>query len=178
MEVPFSKGRVDALEDQTDVDSFKVLEPKADGFRNYKMGSHNVSTEELLIDKANLLGITAPEMTALVGGLRVLGANHNSSNYGVFTNKNETLSNDFFVNLLDLDTSWVPQDNDNEIFVGKSKKSGDVKWKATRADLIFGSNSELRAICEVYGSDDGLEKLVNDFIYAWCKVMNNDRFDI
>ena len=124
------------------------------------------------IDKANLLGITAPEMTALVGGLRVLGANHNSSNYGVFTNKNETLSNDFFVNLLDLDTSWVPQDNDNEIFVGKSKKSGDVKWKATRADLIFGSNSELRAICEVYGSDDGLEKLVNDFIYAWCKVMN------
>ena len=177
-EVPFSVGRVDALKDQTDVDSFKVLEPKADGFRNYKMGSHNVSTEELMIDKANLLGVTAPQMTALVGGLRVLGVNHNSSNYGVFTDKNETLSNDFFVNILDLDTSWVPEDNDNEIFVGKSKKSGDVKWKATRADLIFGSNSELRAICEVYGSDDGLEKLVNDFIYAWCKVMNNDRFDI
>ena len=176
--VPFSVGRVDALKDQTDVDSFKVLEPKADGFRNYKMGSHNVSTEELMIDKANLLGVTAPQMTALVGGLRVLGVNHNSSNYGVFTDKNETLSNDFFVNILDLDTSWVPEDNDNEIFVGKSKKSGDVKWKATRADLIFGSNSELRAICEVYGSDDGLEKLVNDFIYAWCKVMNNDRFDI
>jgi catalase-peroxidase len=176
--VPFTVGRVDAREDQTDVDSFKVLEPQADGFRNYKKGYHSVSTEELLIDKSNLLGLNAPEMTVLIGGLRVLGVNYNNSDLGVFTSKKETLSNDFFVNILDMDISWSPETEDNESFIGISKSTGDKKWKASRADLIFGSNSELRAICEVYGSDDGNEKLVNDFVDAWVKVMNSDRFDI
>ena len=176
--VPFTIGRVDAREDQTDVDSFKVLEPQADGFRNYKKGYHKVSTEELLIDKSNLLGLNAPEMTVLLGGLRMLGVNYNNSDLGVFTSKKETLSNDFFVNILDMDISWSPETEDNESFIGISKSTGDKKWKASRADLIFGSNSELRAICEVYGSDDGNEKLVNDFASAWAKVMNSDRFDI
>ena len=176
--VPFVIGRVDAREDQTDVDSFKVLEPQADGFRNYKKGLHKVSTEELLIDKSNLLGLNAPEMTVLLGGLRMLGVNYNNSDLGVFTSKKETLSNDFFVNILDMDISWLPEAEDNESFIGISKSTGDKKWKASRADLIFGSNSELRAICEVYGSDDGNEKLVNDFADAWVKVMNSDRFDI
>jgi len=178
IEVPFIKGRVDAREDQTDVDSFKVLEPHVDGFRNYIKGNHTVSTEELLIDKANLLGLTSPEMTALIGGLRVLRTNYNSSDKGVFTSKSDTLSNDFFINILDMDISWLPDSDDNESFIGISKLSGDKKWKASRVDLIFGSNSELRAICEVYGSDDGSEKLVKDFVIAWIKVMNADRFDI
>ena len=166
------------MEDQTDVDSFKVLEPQADGFRNYKKGHHKVSTEELLIDKSNLLGLNAPEMTVLLGGLRMLGVNYNNSDLGVFTSKKETLSNDFFVNILDMDISWSPETEDNESFIGISKSTGDKKWKASRADLIFCSNSELRAIAEVYGSDDGNEKLVKDFANAWVKVMNADRFDI
>ena len=178
IEVPFIKGRVDAREDQTDIDSFKVLEPHVDGFRNYIKGHHTISTEELLIDKANLLGLTSPEMTALVGGLRVLRINYNNSDNGVFTSKSDTLSNDFFINILDMDISWSPVYDDNESFVGISKSSGHEKWKASRVDLIFGSNSELRAICEVYGSDDGSEKFVKDFISAWIKVMNADRFDV
>ena len=178
IEVPFIKGRVDAREDQTDIDSFKVLEPHVDGFRNYIKGHHTVSTEELLVDKANLLGLTSPEMTALIGGLRVLRINYNNSDNGVFTSKSDTLSNDFFINILDMDISWSPGSDDNESFIGISKSSGDEKWKASRVDLIFGSNSELRAICEVYGSDDGLEKFVKDFISAWIKVMNADRFDV
>ena len=178
MKVPFTAGRGDATLEQTDVESFEVLEPKADGFRNYKNAKCVSITEELLVDKAQLLTLTAPEMTALVGGMRVLNANYDGSKYGVFTNTPEKLSNDFFVNLLDLGTTWKATTDTGEIFVGSNRMTGEPKWTATRADLIFGSNSELRAISEIYASANGKEKFVKDFIAAWNKVMNLDRFDL
>ncbi|MBP9792720.1 MAG: catalase/peroxidase HPI [Flavobacterium sp.] len=176
--VPFKPGRGDASLAQTDVASFAVLEPKADGFRNYKNSKATAITEEMLVDKAQLLTLTAPEMTVLVGGLRVLKANYDGSNYGVFTKNEGSLTNDFFVNLLDLGTIWKATNDTGEIFVGSNRISGEPKWTATRADLIFGSNSELRAIAEIYASSDSKEKFVNDFIKAWTKVMNLDRFDL
>ena len=174
--VPFTSGRGDATLEQTDVASFAVLEPKADGFRNYKNVKYVSVTEEALVDKAQLLTLTAPEMTALVGGMRVLNANFDGSKYGVLTNTPETLSNDFFVNLLDLSTTWKATNDAGEIFVGSNRKTGEPKWTATRADLIFGSNSELRAIAEIYSSNDSKGKFVNDFVTAWNKVMNLGRF--
>ncbi|MFM9946215.1 MAG: catalase/peroxidase HPI [Bacteroidia bacterium] len=176
--VPFTPGRGDASQEQTDVDSFAALEPSADGFRNYVKKKYTVSAEEMLVDKAQLMTLTAPEMTALVGGLRVLNANFDKSKLGVFTNRAETLTNDFFVNLLDLGTTWKGIAGSEDVFEGRDRKTGDVKWTATRVDLIFGSNSELRAIAEVYGCSDGQEKFVNDFVAAWSKVMNLDRFDL
>ncbi len=176
--VPFNPGRVDASQDQTDVESFGVLEPAADGFRNYLPKKYAVSTESLLIDRAQLLTLTAPEMTVLIGGLRVLGANANNSKHGVLTAREGVLTNDYFVNLLDMDTAWSAIDDDQEVFEGKSRKSGDVKWTGTRADLVFGSNSVLRAIAEVYASSDAQEKFVKDFIQVWSKVMDLDRFDL
>jgi len=178
VEVPFIPGRMDALPEQTDAESFRVLEPLADGFRNYLRRKYQAKTEELLIDKAQLLTLTAPEMTVLIGGMRVLGTNYDHSNRGVFTQNPGILTNDFFVNLLDMSTAWMPASDDKETFVGRDRKSGEVKWAATRVDLIFGSNSELRALAEVYGSSDAKEKFVNDFIAAWNKVMNLDRFDL
>lgn len=176
--VPFTPGRADASQEQTDVESFAVLEPAADGFRNYLKKKYTVSAEEMLVDKAQLLTLTAPEMTALVGGLRVLNANFDKSKLGVFTNRPETLTNDFFVNLLDLGTTWKGIAGSEDVFEGRDRKTGDVKWTATRVDLIFGSNSELRALAEVYGCADGQEKFVKDFVAAWGKVMNLDRFDL
>jgi len=176
--VPFAPGRVDATQEQTDVESFAVLEPLADGFRNYKKGRIDATTEALLVDKAQLLTLTAPEMTALVGGLRVLGTNADGSRHGVFTDQVGVLSNDFFVNLLDMGTEWKAIDSDAELFEGKDRKSGQPKYTATRNDLIFGSNSVLRAYAEVYASADGKERLVRDFVAAWTKVMNLDRFDL
>lgn len=176
--VPFTPGRMDASQEQTDVESFAVLEPAADGFRNYLKRKFTISTEELLVDKAQLLTLTAPEMTILVGGMRVLNSNYDGSKHGVFTNRPEVLTNDFFVNLLDMATAWMPASEDKETFNGLDRKTGAVKWTATRADLIFGSNSELRAIAEVYGSADANEKFVTDFVAAWNKVMNTDRFDL
>ena len=176
--VPFTAGRMDATQAQTDVNSFAFLEPMADGFRNYSKGNYTFSTEELLVDKAQLLELTAPEMTVLVGGLRVMDGNYNHSRHGVFTNNVGTLNNDFFVNLLDMSTSWKAIDDSQEIFEGRDRKTGSVKWTATRADLIFGSHSELRAIAEVYASSDAKEKFVKDFISAWDKVMNLDRFEL
>ena len=175
--VPFTPGRMDALQEQTDVDSFAVLEPAADGFRNYLKTKYTISTEELLIDKAQLLTLTAPEMTVLVGGMRVLDTNFDNSKNGVFTKRPEVLTNDFFVNLLDMNTVWMPTSEAKETFDGRDRKTGALKWTGTRADLIFGSNSELRALAEVYGSKDAQEKFVNDFVAAWNKVMNLDRFD-
>jgi catalase-peroxidase len=178
VEVPFAPGRVDATQDQTDMESFEVLEPEADGFRNYKKGKSAASTEALLIDKAQLLTLTAPEMTALVGGLRVLGANFDGSRHGVFTDKVGALSNDFFVNLLNMDTVWTAADTDAEVFEGKDRMSDQLKYTATRNDLLFGSNSVLRAYAEVYASADGQQRFVQDFVAAWTKVMNLDRFDL
>ncbi|MCY1355303.1 Catalase-peroxidase [compost metagenome] len=178
VDVPFAPGRVDARQDQTDVESFAVLEPVADGFRNYRKGPLGVPTEAMLVDKAQLLTLTAPELTALVGGLRVLGVNHDGSQHGVFTDKVGVLSNDFFVNLLDMDVDWKAVDGEAELFEGRERKSGQVKYTGTRNDLIFGSNSVLRAYAEVYASADGKEKLVKDFVAAWTKVMNLDRFDL
>jgi catalase-peroxidase len=178
VEVPFSAGRVDASQEQTDVDSFAVLEPTADGFRNYRRGKVGATTEALLVDRAQLLTLTAPELTALVGGLRVLGANHDGSQQGVLTDKVGVLSNDFFVNLLDMNTVWKAVDADAEVFEGKDRKTGAVKYSGTRSDLIFGSNSILRAYAEVYASADGKAKFVKDFVAAWTKVMNLDRFDL
>jgi len=178
VEVPFAPGRVDATQAQTDVESFAPLEPLADGFRNYRGSAFDVATEALLIDRAQLLTLTAPEMTALVGGLRVLGANFDGSKLGQFTDKPGTLSNDFFVNLLDMNTAWKPVDAASEVFEGRDRKSGAVKYTASRADLVFGSNSVLRAYAEVYASADGKQKFVRDFIAAWTKVMNLDRFDL
>ena len=175
--VPFAPGRTDASQEQTDVESFAVLEPSADGFRNYLKARFSVSAEELLIDKAQLLTLTAPEMTVLVGGLRVLGANYGKSQHGVFTKRPETLTNDFFVNLLDMGTEWKATSDEN-VFEGHDRKSGKPKWTGTRVDLIFGSNSELRALAEVYGAADAQEKFVKDFVAAWTKVMNADRFDL
>lgn len=176
--VPFTPGRMDASQEQTDVESFAVLEPIADGFRNYQKSKFKVSTTESLIDKAQLLTLTAPELTVLTGGLRVLNTNYDGSKLGVFTKRPEVLTNDFFVNLLDMNTAWMPDPESKECFVGRDHKTGEIKWKATSADLVFGSNSELRAVAEVYGSADGREKFVKDFIAAWNKVMNLDRFDL
>jgi catalase-peroxidase len=178
VEVPFTPGRTDAIQEQTDIDSFAVLEPKADGFRNYQKTKFSVPAEELLVDKAQLLSLTAPEMTVLIGGLRVLGANFKKSPFGVFTRKQETLSNDFFVNVLDMQTQWKPMEEDKDVFEGIDRITGERKWMATRVDLVFGSNSRLRALAEVYGSDDMTSKFVNNFISAWNKVMNADRFDV
>nr|MBP7564021.1 catalase-peroxidase [Candidatus Cloacimonadota bacterium] len=178
IDVPFLPGRTDATQDMTDVESFAVLEPYADGFRNYLKTKYTVSAEELLIDKAQLLTLTAPEMTVLVGGLRVLNINYKESKHGVFTDKKETLSNDFFVNLLEMNTVWKPVDENNDFFDGYDSKDGKLKWTASRVDLIFGSNSQLRAIAEVYACDDSKEKFICDFISAWNKVMNADRFDL
>lgn len=176
--VPFTAGRMDASQEQTDVESFSYLEPIADGFRNYKKSRTPLSTEELLIDKAQLLTLTAPELTVLVGGMRALNANFDSSKHGVLTQQPETLSNDFFVNLLDMNTQWKAVDENRELYEGLDRKTGEVKWTATRADLVFGSNSELRVIAEVYASSDAKEKFTKDFIAAWNKVMNLDRFDL
>jgi catalase-peroxidase len=176
--VPFTPGRGDASQEQTDIESFAVLEPKADGFRNYKKAGVRVSAEEMLVDKAQLLNLTAPEMTALVGGLRTLNTNWNHSNHGVFTNRPGVLTTDFFTNLLDFGTTWKAIDHAQENFEGRDRNTGELKWTATRADLIFGSNSELRAIAEVYACADGKTKFVHDFVAAWNKVMNVDRFDL
>ena len=179
VEVPFTPGRVDASAEQTDVDGMRYLEPKADGFRNYLHPvPFNVPTEELLIDKAQLLGLTGPEMTVLVGGLRVLGANHGDSKHGVFTDREGQLTNDFFVNLLDMGTAWKASDEAGNKFVGTCRETDEEKWTATRTDLVFGSNAQLRAISEVYGADDAGPKFVADFVAAWTKVMNADRFDL
>jgi catalase-peroxidase len=175
--VPFAPGRTDASQEQTDVESFAYLEPKADGFRNYFQTEFAVPAEELLVDKAQLLTLTAPEMTVLVGGMRALNANHGKSRHGVFTDRPETLTNDFFVNLLDMGTEWRPAADEN-VFEGYDRKSGELKWTGTRVDLVFGSNSELRALAEVYGEDDAQAKFVADFVTAWTKVMNADRFDL
>ncbi|WP_026848164.1 catalase/peroxidase HPI [Gemmatimonas phototrophica] len=176
--VPFTPGRMDATQDQTDVHSYAVLEPQSDGFRNYQKASYTKSAEELLVDKAQLMGLTAPEMTVLVGGMRALGANYGASRHGVFTDRPETLTNDFFVNLLDMGTKWAPLSAAGDVFEGRDRVTGDVKWTATRVDLIFGSHSELRALAEVYAQDDAKEKFVHDFVSAWTKVMNADRFDL
>ena len=176
--VPFTPGRMDASQEQTDAASFAVLEPVADGFRNYLKTEFSVPAEELLVDKAQLLTLTAPEMTVLVGGMRVLGANHGQSPHGAFTKRPETLTNDFFANLLDMSTEWHPVSGDANLFEGRDRKTGAGKWTATRVDLIFGHNSQLRAIAEVYGCEDGKEKFVADFVAAWNKVMNLDRFDL
>ncbi|WP_315898199.1 peroxidase family protein [Chitinophaga pinensis] len=176
--VPFTPGRGDATQDQTDVESVGFLEPFADGFRNYRTTKVHASTEGLLIDKAQLLTLTAPELTALTGGLRVLNTNYNGSADGVFTKRPGVLTNDFFVNLLDMNTAWKAVSADKELFEGTDRTSGEVKWTATRADLVFGSNAELRAIAEVYGAGDGQELFIKDFVAAWNKVMNLDRFDL
>ena len=176
--VPFAPGRTDASQEQTDVTAFAVLEPKADGFRNFSKAKYAVTGEELLVDRAQLLGLTAPEMTALIGGMRVLNANYNKSQHGVFTKNPESLTNDFFVNLLDMGTVWQATAEDEDVYEGRDRQSGELKWTGTRVDLIFGANSELRAIAEVYASDDAQEKFVGDFISAWTKVMNADRFDL
>ena len=178
VQVPFTPGRMDATQAQTDVESFAVLEPHADGFRNYQKAKYPVAAEELLLDRAQLLTLTAPEMTVLLGGLRVLGANTSGSKHGVFTTKKESLNNDFFVNLLDTGTEWKAVSESKETFEGRDRKTGAVKWTATRIDLVFGSNSVLRALSEVYGSSDAKEKFVHDFVAAWTKVMNLDRFDL
>ena len=175
--VPFRPGRTDASQEQTDVHSFAVLEPKADGFRNYLKAKYSVSAEELLVDKAQLLTLTAPEMTVLIGGMRVLNASFGQSQHGVFTKQPETLTNDFFVNLLDMGTVWKPTVDEN-VFEGRDRTTGSLKWTATRVDLLFGSNSQLRAIAEVYACKDSQEKFLLDFVSAWNKVMNADRFDL
>ena len=176
--VPFTPGRMDAVQEQTDVDSFQVMEPVADGFRNYLKKRYSVATEALFLDRAQMIGLTGSEMTVLTGGLRVLGANYGSSHYGVFTENPETLSNDFFVNLLDMGTKWTPVDQEAEEFEGHDRISGKLKWKATRADLVFGSNSRLRAYAEVYACSDSDGKFISDFVASWTKVMNADRFDL
>ena len=176
--VPFTPGRTDASQAQTDAESFAVLEPVADGFRNYVCSDAIPRPEDLLVDKAQLLNLTAPEMTVLIGGLRVLNANYDGSKHGVFTDHPETLTNDFFVNLLDFNTTWKANDDREQLFLGSDRKTGAPKWTATRVDLIFGANAELRALAEVYAADDGREKFINDFVKAWNKVMNLDRFDL
>lgn len=176
--VPFTPGRTDASQEQTDVESFAVLEPTADGFRNYLKTKYAVSAEELLVDRAQLLTLTAPEMTVLLGGMRVLNANVGQSPHGVFTKRPETLTNDFFVNLLDISTSWLSTSEDGDVFEGRDRATGELKWTGTRVDLIFGSNSQLRALAEVYGSQDSQDKFLRDFVAAWNKVMNLDRFDL
>ena len=176
--VPFTPGRMDALEEQTDVNSFAVLEPVADGFRNYQKTRNAVRPEELLVDKAQLLTLTVPEMTVLIGGIRVMNANFKQSQHGVFTKQPEALTNDFFVNLLDMKTEWNASTEDDNVFEGRDRANGELEWTGTRVDLIFGSNSELRAVAEVYACEDSLEKFLHDFIMAWNKVMTLDRFDL
>ena len=178
VEVPFTPGRTDASQEQTDVDSFSVLEPQADGFRNYSKKAYRVSPEEMLIDKAQLMTLSAPQMTVLLGGLRVLGANHGGSQAGVFTQRVGQLTNDFFVNLVDMGTVWTRagQSSTDGAYEGKDRKTGAAKWTASRVDLAFGSNSQLRALCEVYAQNDGGKKFVKDFVAAWTKVMNLGRF--
>ena len=178
VEVPFTPGRTDASQAQTDVESFAVLEPVSDGFRNFQKKAFRVSAEALLVDQAQLLRLSAPEMTVLVGGLRVLGANAGGSKHGVFTTRVGTLTNDFFVHLLDMGTEWKPTSEARDTFEGRDRKSGAVRWTATRVDLVFGCNSQLRALCEVYAQDDAKEKFVRDFVAAWTRVMNLDRFDL
>jgi catalase-peroxidase len=178
IEVPFSPGRTDASQEQTDVESFAVLEPIADGFRNYQKARYSVPAEELLLDKAQLLTLTAPEMTVLVGGLRALNANAGQSAHGVFTPRPGTLTNDFFVNLVDMGTEWKPVSEAADLFEGRDRATGELRWTATRVDLVFGSNSQLRALAEVYAQDDAKAKFVHDFVAAWNKVMNLDRFDL
>jgi len=176
--VPFAAGRTDASQEQTDVDSFKYMEPLADGFRNYRKAKTRINTEHLLIDKAQLLTLTAPELTVLAGGMRALNANYDGSPYGIFTKRPGQLTNDFFVNLLDMGTAWKAADESKELFQGHDRNTGEFKWTATRADLVFGSQAELRAIAEVYASGDSQDKFVSDFVAAWTKVMNLDRFDL
>jgi catalase-peroxidase len=176
--VPFAPGRTDALQEQTDVDSFAALEPSADGFRNYLGAEAELPAEQLLLDRANLLTLTAPQMTVLVGGMRALNANHGESPHGVFTERVEALTNDFFVNLLDMGTEWKRSPSDESTYEGRDRVTGEVRWTATAVDLVFGSNSQLRAISEVYACDDAKEKFVRDFVVAWDKVMNLDRFDL
>jgi catalase-peroxidase len=178
VKVPFTPGRMDASQEQTDVDSFAPLEPTADGFRNYLRGKQRLSAEELLVDRTQLLTLTAPELTVLVGGLRVLGANAGQSKHGVFTKRPETLTNDFFVNLLDMSTQWQASAGFEGVFEGRDRKTNDVKWTGTRVDLVFGSHSQLRALAEVYACADSKAKFVKDFVAAWTKVMNLDRFDL
>jgi catalase-peroxidase len=176
--VPFIPGRMDASAEQTDAESFSVLEPVADGFRNYQKAKYAVSAEELLVDKAQLLTLTAPELTVLVGGMRVLNTNFGGAKHGVFTDRPGALTNDFFMNLLDMGTTWKAVSEDEDLFEGRDRETGELKWTGTRVDLVFGSNSQLRALAEVYGSADSQEKFVHDFVAAWNKVMNADRFDL
>lgn len=176
--VPFTPGRMDASPEQTDAASFAVLEPQADGFRNWQKGPMSVAAEHLLVDRAQLLGLSAPEMTVLVGGLRVLGANTGGVRHGVFTERPGSLSNDFFVNLLAMATTWSPADDSGELFEGRDRATGALRWTGTRVDLVFGSNSQLRAIAEVYAQSDGAARFVADFVAAWVKVMEADRFDL
>jgi catalase-peroxidase len=178
LSVPFMPGRTDASQEQTDVKSFAFLEPAADGFRNYLKTKYAVTPEELLVDRAQLLTLTAPEMTVLIGGMRVLNTNFEQSRRGVFTMRPETLTNDFFVNLLDMHTTWKPTSEDKDMFEGHDRATGELKWTGTRVDLVFGSNSQLRAIAEVYACEDSQEKFLHDFTAAWNKIMNLDRFDL
>ncbi|HQU27311.1 MAG TPA: catalase-peroxidase, partial [Acidimicrobiales bacterium] len=178
VEVPFRPGRTDATEAQTDAESFAVLEPTFDGFRNYVAAGHGERAEALLLERSDLLTLTAPEMTVLVGGLRVLGANHGRSPHGVLTSREGVLTTDFFTNLLDMATEWSATSTDETLFEGRSRATGEVRWSATRVDLVFGSHSQLRALAEVYASDDAAEKFVHDFVAAWVKVMELDRFDL
>jgi catalase-peroxidase len=171
-------GRTDASQDQTDVESFAVLEPTFEGFRNYLRAGEKLAPEELLLERAFMLNLTAPEMTVLVGGMRALNANFGQSQHGVFTSRPETLTNDFFANLLDMSTEWIPAVSSENVFEGRDRVTGEVKWTATAVDLVFGSNSQLRGISEVYASDDSVEKFLRDFVAAWDKVMNLDRFDL
>lgn len=176
--VPFTQGRGDASQEQTDITSFGYLQPLADGFRNYMNPALKASAEDMLVDRANLLTLSIPEMTAIVGGLRVLGTNYDGSNHGVFTDSAGSLSNDFFTNVLDLGTTWSATNEDQTVFEGRDRKTGIVKFTGTRSDLIFGANTELRAVCEVYGANDGEARFVNDFVKAWAKVMDLDRYDL
>jgi catalase-peroxidase len=176
--VPFTPGRTDASQEQTDVASFDILEPTADGFRNYFKPKHKITAEEMLVDKAQLMKLTAPEMTVLVGGMRVLNTNFGHTKHGVFTQRPEVLTNDFFVNLLDFGTTWASNSDAQDVFEGRDRSTGAIKWTGTRVDLIFGSNSELRAIAEVYGCADGQDLFVKDFVAAWAKVMNLDRYEL
>jgi catalase-peroxidase len=178
LQVPFTPGRTDATQEQTDTESFAVLEPTADAFRNYLQEGHGLPGEHLMVDKAFMLTLSAPEMTALLGGMRVLSANAGQSEQGVFTDRPETLTNDFFVNLLDISTEWKAISESEDVFEGRDRNTGDLRWTGSRVDLVFGSNSELRAIAEVYASDDAEQQFVHDFVTAWDKVMNLDRFSV
>ncbi len=176
--VPLTPGRTDASQDQTDLESFAFLEPEADGFRNYLKAKYSIKPEEFLVDRAQLLTLSAPEMTVLLGGLRVLNANYGKSQHGVFTHRPEALTNDFFVNILDMSTTWKPSADDADVYEGRDRASGELKWTGTRVDLLFGSNSQLRALAEVYACSDNQEKFLCDFVRAWDKVMNLDRFEL